>query len=190
MGFNELPKINDDAKKVIAIDPDFCNWNIPNNALDILNLKAVCLNTTSYSWINLDYTKIKNISVTNVRHWSTDSVAEKGLSLALNLAIKLPLLLKNKMEIDFTTMRGVELRWKTAGVIGMGHIGKRIAELCQAMDMKVVYWSKNSTDNRFNKCELADLFTNSDVIFPALLKNKETETLITNEHLNSMQKKW
>jgi len=185
--FDKLPDIADEHEKVFAIDPDFCDWNIPNAALDTRGLVAVCLYTTSYSWVDLEYARKKNIAVTNVRHYSTESVAEQGILLALNVARKLPLLTRNKMEIDFATMRGIELQGKTAGIVGMGHIGARLAELCAAIGMKVIYWSRQSEDGRFEKIDLADLFKNADVIFPALLKNKETEGLITDSLLKSMK---
>lgn len=187
MPFSDLPKITDGYKKVFAVDPDFFDWNIPNNALDVPGLIAVCLDTTSFSYINLEYAKKKNIIVTNVRHYSTESVAEQGMAMALNIARKLPLLMQNKMEINYETMRGVELYGKTAGIIGLGQIGTRIAELCVGIGMKVCYWSRKSEDSRFEKASLDDLFKKSDVIFPALSKNGETENIITNQLLESMK---
>ncbi|MCL2331417.1 MAG: NAD(P)-binding domain-containing protein [Proteobacteria bacterium] len=187
MPFSDLPLIADNCEKVFAIDPDFCDWNIPNSALDTRGLLAVCLDTTSYSWIDLEYAKGKGISVTNVRGWSTESVAEQSILIAMNLARKLPLLLQNKMEINFETMRGAELRGKTAGIIGLGKIGTRIAELCAAFGMNVCYWSRKSQDDRFAKTELADVFKNADFIFPALSKNKDTEGIIKDLLLKSMK---
>jgi lactate dehydrogenase-like 2-hydroxyacid dehydrogenase len=188
MPFSQLPKINDNSVKVFAIDPDFCDWNIPNSALDIQGLAAICLDTTSFSWIDLEYAKNKNITITNVRHWSTESVAEQAIMIALNLARKIPLQLQNNMKIDFATMRGVQLSGLTAGIIGLGHIGKQIANLCAALGMNVVYWSEKSTDSRFEKLELNELLKNADVIFPTLLKNKDTEKLITDDMLLNMKR--
>ena len=187
MDWSDLPGINDDCEKVFAVDPDFCDWDIPNHALDTAGLRAVCLDTTSYSWVDLEYAKSRNIAVTNVKYYSTDSVAETGILMAMSVAKKLPLLAQNNMEMDHEAMRGVELRGKTAGIIGLGHIGSRLAELCLAMGMKVVYWSQKSGDGRFEKVQLADIFTRADVIFPALLKNEETSALITDAMLSSMK---
>ena len=187
MEFSELPKINDNADKVFAIDPDFCDWNIPTSALDINGLKAICLDTTSYSWVDLEYAKTKNIIITNVRHWSTNAVAEQGVLMALMLARKTPLLIQNNMQINFTTMRGTELHGKTAGIVGLGHIGTRLCELCKSMDMNVIYWSAHSQNPDFEFVSLQKLFAESDFIFPALLKNKDTEKIITDELLKSMK---
>ena len=187
MDFSALPKISDDTEKVIAIDPDFCNWKIPNSALDINGLKAICLNTTSYSWVDLDYAKQKNIIITNIRNYSTNSVAEHGILMALMLARKIPLLTQNNMRINFATMLGSELYGKTAGIIGLGHIGTRLCELCQGLGMNVVYWSAHSRNEKFKFVELEQLFKEADIVFPALLKNKDTEKIITDELLTSMK---
>lgn len=187
MDFTALPNISDDTEKVIAIDPDFCNWKIPNSALDINGLKAICLDTTSYSWVDLDYAKQKNIIITNVRHWCTNSVAEQGILMAFMLARKIPLLTQNNMQINFATMLGSELYGKTVGIIGLGHIGTRLCELCQGLGMNVVYWSAHSKNEKFKFVELEQLFKDSDIVFPALLKNKDTEKIITDELLKSMK---
>ncbi len=185
--FSKLPKIDDDTDKVFAIDPDFCDWNIPNSALDTNGLKAICLDTTSYSWVDLEYAKTKNIIITNVRHWSTNAVAEQGILMALMLARKIPLLTQNNMQINFATMRGTELRGKTAGIVGLGHIGTRLCELCKGMGMNVVYWSAHSRKPDFQFVSLQQLFAESDFIFPALLKNIDTKKIITDELLKSMK---
>ena len=187
MDFSALPKISDDTEKVIAIDPDFCNWKIPNSALDINGLKAICLDTTSYSWVDLDYAKQKNIVITNIRNYCTNSVAEYGILMAFMLARKIPLLAQNNMQINFATMLGSELCGKTAGIIGLGHIGTRLCELCQGLGMNVVYWSAHSRNEKFKFVELEQLFKESDVVFPALSKNKDTEKIITDELLSSMK---
>src|SRR6185369_13538587 len=50
------------------------------------NLKAVCLSTTSFGWIDLDYCKKRKISVSNVPGYSAESVAETAIALLLSLA--------------------------------------------------------------------------------------------------------
>ena len=187
MPFDQLPDIMDENDKVFAIDPDFCDWNIPNSALDLPGLRAVCMDTTSFSWIDLNYARSKNVIVTNVRHWSSASVAEQAILLTFNVMRKIPLVLANNKAIDFATMRGTELAGKVAGIIGLGYIGTKIGELCSGLGMKVKYWSRQSTDGRFERVELADLFKTADVIFPALAKNPETEKIITDQLLESMK---
>lgn len=185
---SEVVAMTDSAEKIIALDPDFCAWNLPREELEkITGLKALCIQSTSFSWLDTEYLKSKNISVVNIRNYSTDSVAEWALMMAINVARKLPLIVKNNWLGDFSLHQGMELRGKTVGIIGLGHIGTRIAELCQAMDMNVVYWSKNTLVDKYQKLELVDLFKTSDLIFPCLAQNGETKNYITDEMLKSMK---
>src|SRR3981081_364681 len=57
-----------DEERILAIDPDFCEWKVPNEIIDkIPNLKAICLQTTSFSWVDVNYAKEKSIPVVNLR---------------------------------------------------------------------------------------------------------------------------
>jgi len=177
-----------DEERVLAIDPDFCNWEIPNEVIEkIPNLKAICLQTTSFSWIDLEFCRSKNIYVTNLRGFSTEAVAEWAITMALNLARKVPVIIRDGWKADYLKHQGIELRGKRAGVIGLGSIGTRIAELCRGLGMEVVYWSKSSRDKRFEFVELGEVMKSCDVVFPAVAQNKETNALITDEMLLSMK---
>lgn len=185
---SEVAAMTDSNEKIIALDPDFCAWNLPKEELEkIGNLKALCIQSTSFSWLDTEFLKSKNIPVINIRNYSTDSVAEWALMIAINVARKLPLIIKNNWLGDFSLHQGMELRGKTVGIIGLGHIGSRIAELCQAMDMNIIYWSKNTLVDKYQKVELTDLFKTADIIFPCLAQNEETKNYITDEMLKSMK---
>lgn len=178
-----------DQDRILAIDPDFCQWKITNEDIDkIPNLKAIVLQTTSFSYIDVAYCKEKGISVVNLRGFSSLAVAEWAMMAALNLARKIPLLIKDGWKLDFSKHKGYELRGKTAGVIGLGRIGKLVAANCKGMGMQVQYWSRQTRDDRFTFTELSALMISSDVIFLALPKNEETAVLLTEGLLRSMKK--
>jgi len=185
---SEIEDMSDQEEKIIAIDPDFCAWNLKKEELEkINNLKAVCIQSTSFSWLDTEFLKSKNIPVINIRNYSTDSVAEWAIMMSLNVARKIPMIVKNNWSGDFSLHQGMELKGKVVGIIGLGHIGTRIAEICQGLGLSVIYWSKNSTDNRFQKVELANLFKTADLIFPCLAQNDETKNYITDDMLKSMK---
>ena len=48
-------------------------------------------------------------------------------------------------------MLNTEIRNKTVGIIGLGTIGTRIAELCDNLGMKVIYWSRSPKDNKYKR---------------------------------------
>ena len=174
--------------RVLAIDPDFCDWKVPNEAIKkIPNLKAICLQTTSFSWDDIEFMKKINIPVMNLRGFSSIAVAEWATMMALNVARKIPLVVQDKWKYDYNKHKGVEIRGKTAGIIGLGSIGTAIAENCKGLGMKVQYWSKNSKDKRFDPVTLSKLMKTSDLILPAVAQNERTRGLITDKMLKSMK---
>lgn len=89
--------------KIIALNPDLTGWGFPVDLISkIPNLKGIALQTTSFKFIDLDYTKNNNITITNVPNYSTESVAEDACFFMLALARKLPIQLKNSGVQDFT----------------------------------------------------------------------------------------
>ncbi|MDB5260594.1 MAG: Lactate dehydrogenase-like protein dehydrogenase [Candidatus Nomurabacteria bacterium] len=184
-GIRELKTADE---KILAIDPDFVNWSFSKQDIDsVVNLKAIILQTTSFGWIDTLYAKEKGIPVTNLRGFSTEAVAEFSLMMTLSLARKLPVVMHDNFRQDFIKHQGVELRGKKVGIIGLGSIGKRFAELCVGVGMEVSYWSQNSRDDRFVFLELGDLIKGCDVIFPALADNNSTKKILTNEFLSVMK---
>jgi phosphoglycerate dehydrogenase-like enzyme len=112
--------------------------------------------------------------------------------MMLNLARQTPRLIKNNYPLDydrdFIEYRGIQLKGKTAGIIGLGNIGSSIAESCKGLGMNVIYWSRSSTNSSYKKVALSELVATADVIFPATAKTPETLALISDAHIDSMKK--
>lgn len=175
--------------KMIVLNPDITGWKFPVDLISkIPNLKGICLQTTGFSFIDLEYTKNNNIVVTNVPNYSTQSVSEYACFLMLSVARKLPMQFKNFGAQDFISENlQRQIKGKTAGIVGLGHIGTRIAEILKEMGMNVIYWSRKSRNDNFEYTELDELFSKSDFIFPTLLINDETKKIITDELINKMK---
>jgi glycerate dehydrogenase len=187
----EAAYFNDVDEKIIAVDPDYKEWKFTNDEIDrIPNLKAIALNTTGYSWIDVKYCEIKGIVVTNVPFYSTDAVAEYAIFLMMTLARKLPIQLVNNSDgVEYNDkFLGNNVRGKKIGIVGLGHIGNRIAEIGKGLGMEVSYWSRTDKNNEFKYTDLETLFSTSDFIFISLAKNDETDKLITNELLDKIKK--
>lgn len=176
-------------EKIIAIDPDYTDWKFPNDLIDkIQNLKGICLMTTSYSYIDLNFCSKRNIVVTNVPKYSTDSVAEYACFLMIAIAKKLPLQIKNDLKEDFSSRYlQMQVKGKKAAIIGLGSIGTRIAEILDGIGMDVIYWSRKSRNNKFEYKELSEIFKTADFVFPTFSVNEETKKIITDELINSMK---
>ena len=175
-------------ERILAIDPDSCDWTVPSDVLDRMpNLKAVILETTSFSWVDGQHLKERGIPLVNCPGFSSIAVSEWATLAMLMLARKIPLVIKNEWHLDFEAHRGYELRGKTAGVIGLGRIGKAVAENCFGLGMQVQYWSRQTRDDRFSFTSLEQLVASSDVVFLCLERNQETSHLLTDDLLESMK---
>ena len=174
---------------ILAIDPDFCDWKITRDDIaKMTNVKAIVLQTTSFSYVDVAFCRERGITVVNLPGFSSNAVAEWAIMAALNLARKIPLLIKDRWKLDFVEHRGMELRGKTAGIIGLGRIGKLVAETCQGLGMQVHYWSRQTRDERFTYTELTTLFSTADLVFLCLPSNEQTSSLISDDMLTSMKK--
>lgn len=185
---DKAPYLEDDNEKILVVDPDWYDWNINASHLSkIKNLKGICLSTTAFDWIDLDYCKNNNIIVCNIPKYSTDSVAEYGIFLMMCLAKKFPIQAKTDYKMDYSQyMLTTEIRNKTAGIIGLGTIGSKIANMCNALGMNVIYWNRSEKQNNYKRVDLETIFKEADFIFPAFATNNETNKLITDDLINAM----
>lgn len=185
---DNAPYLFDDDEKILLVDPDWYNWDINVAHLSkIKNLKGICLSTTAYDWIDLDYCDKNNIVVCNIPKYSTDSVAEYGVFLMMCLAKKFPIQIKADYKTDYSNnMLTTEIRNKTVGIIGLGTIGSKIADICTGLGMNVIYYSRNKKGNNYKCVDLDTIFTDADFIFPTFSTNDETKKLITDELINKM----
>ena len=180
--------LKDDEEKILMADPEWYHWNLRKDHISkIKNLKAICINTTAFDWIDGEYCNNNGIIVTHTPKYSTDSVAEYAIFLMMCLAKKLPIQIKTNYKMEYShEMLNTEIRGKTVGIIGLGTIGTRIAELCSNLGMKVIYWSKNKKENSYQRVEVDEIFKKADYIIPTFATNDETRKLITDERIEMM----
>lgn len=186
---SEVSELKSDQEKILMIDPDFCDWNLTESDLDeIKNLKAVLVQTTSFSWLPVDYLASKGIPVCNIRGFSAAAVADYLVLMIFALARKLPLIIKNNYKEDFTEkFLGFELVGKTVGIIGMGTIGHEVARRCKGLGMRVTYSSPKTTDSEYERVDLDTVISESDVLVPCFAINDQTRVILSDEKLLSMK---
>lgn len=168
---------------------------VPKELIDKFpNLKYIGMLGTGYGGIDAAYAASKGITVTNIPDYATEGVVEftfgiliewcRGVSRALGLAWD------GVYEDD--DHPGMEIKGKKFGVIGLGDIGKRTAQLAQAFGADVSYWSRNHKDDAeksgIKYRELDDLLANSDIITLNLALNPETEGIISEDRLKKIKK--
>ncbi len=171
---------NDESEKVVAIDPDIVGWEFKNETIDkIPNLKAICLETTGYEWVDCAYCSEKGIAVTNVPYYATNSVAEKCVMMALALAKKLPLFEKEgKMNWDKEFI-GEDMYGKPTDIIGFGAIGHALAEKLDGIIGRdeICYYSHNQNDPEYHYLVFDKMLDKSEYMFITISKNPESLAL-------------
>jgi len=182
-----------DEDRILCLNPDYVGWKLTGADYEnIPHLKGIFTESTGYDWIDPGAANRLNIPVCNIVKFNTQSVAEWAIMIMFNLARQTPRLIKDGFPLDFDKdfmkYRGIQLVGKTAGIIGLGNIGSAIAERCKGLGMNVVYWSRNSTNDAYQKLSLEELLTTADVIFPTTAKNDETTALISDAMIRTMKK--
>lgn len=186
---NKAQYLQDNTEKILMADPEWYKWNLRKEHIrKIENIKAICINTTAFDWIDWQYCKENGIIVTHTPKYSTDSVAEYAIFLMMCLAKKLPIQIKTNYKMQYNhEMLNTEIKNKTVGIIGLGTIGTRVAELCDNLGMKVIYWSKSTKENKYKRVEIDDIFKESDFIIPTFATNEDTRKIITDNRIKMMK---
>jgi glycerate dehydrogenase len=179
-------------ERLLCLNPDYVSWQLNSeDYAKIPNLKGIMIASTGFEWVNQDAAKAKNIPICQIINFSTQAVAEWAMTMMFNVARQTPKLIKDDFPLDydkdFMKYRGVQLKGKTAGIIGLGHIGSAIAEACKGIGMNVIYWSRSSTNEAYEKVELKQLLRTADVVFPTAAKNTETLALVSDDHIRSLK---
>ncbi|MBI3385887.1 hydroxyacid dehydrogenase, partial [Candidatus Gottesmanbacteria bacterium] len=158
------------------------------------NLKLISTRSTGYDHIDLIYCKNKGVTVCNVPTYGVNTIAEHTFALMLALTRKLVLSVDRTRRGNFTLdgLRGVELAGKTLGVVGFGHIGKRVAELAKAFRMKVIVYTRHpekpSPDVPVQFVDLSTLLGTSDIVSLHVPLTPETKHLLNKENIRLMKK--
>lgn len=161
------------------------------------NLKMIAITATGYNMIDKAYTDSRGIAVANVAGYSTDSVAQHTFALALYLVnqmayydqyVKSGEYIKSDIFSHFDK-KIYELAGKTWGIIGMGAIGQKVAQIAQLFGCRVIYYSTSGKNRSqgYECVELDTLLAQSDILSIHAPLNEATENLITREKLAKMK---
>jgi phosphoglycerate dehydrogenase-like enzyme len=119
------------------------------------------------------------ITVTNTPGVSAVSIAEHCLALLLSAARRIPRTHAEIRQGRWPKGDGVQLAGKTLGIIGLGAIGRRFAQVGAALGMRVIAWTMHPNPALgFELVSLDQLYRESDVISMHLRLSEETRGLI------------
>ncbi len=159
------------------------------------NLKIIGRAGAGVDNIDVETAKSKNIIVMNTPGGNTNATAEHTIGLIFALLRKIPSANEttHKGLWEKKKMKGNELKGKKIGIVGFGNVGKRVAEISNALGMKVSIYSSyfNSIKDDFKKyisSDLKNIFLNSDIISFHCKPNNDGSSIITKDNLNMMKK--
>lgn len=162
------------------------------------NLKLICLTATGMNNVDLEHASQKGISVKNVAGDSTESVAQHTFALLLSFLHQTTYYSQyvssgvySKSNLFTHIGPGYwELSQKKWGIIGLGAIGRRVAEIATAFSAQVQYYStsgKNVTQD-YPQCSLQELLQTSNIVSIHAPLNDATLDLLQYSDLCLMQK--
>lgn len=165
---------------------------------DAVNVKLICEFATGYDNVDLAYCKSRGIRVVNIVNYSTDAVAQHTFALCLYILEKLH-------HYDHYVKSGeyaaqdrfsnfdlpyTELAGKTWGIIGMGNIGRKVAEIAKAFGCKVIFYSVSgkSSCTEYERVDFDTLLKESDFLSLHCPLSDITRNLINLDALKKMKK--
>uniref|UniRef100_UPI004026DEDC D-2-hydroxyacid dehydrogenase n=1 Tax=Prevotella sp. TaxID=59823 RepID=UPI004026DEDC len=163
------------------------------------NLRLICVLATGYNTIDTLAARDLGITVCNVPAYSTDSVAQMVFSLILNMTNRVAHYARQTREgrwsaapdFCYWDLPVSELAGKTLGIVGLGHIGAKVASIAREFGMDVfAFTSKNSIDlpDYIQKTTLEGLFGVSDILTLHCPLTPDTHELINARTLARMKR--
>ncbi len=184
-----------------TVDADIIILNkVPINEKTIgnaKNLKLVCVTATGTNNLDKDYLESRGIEWRNVAGYSTEAVAQHTFALLFYLFehlryyddyVKKENYVNDKLFTHFEKKFG-ELSGKTWGIIGLGAIGSRVAEIATCFGANVIYYSTSGKNNSatYKQVDFKTLLTTSDIISIHAPLDENTFHLIDDKALKQMK---
>lgn len=186
-----------DEIKDIEVLSVFCDCVIDKNIIEKLpKLGLISTRSTGFDHIDIDLAKSKEIEVSNVPEYGSNTVAEYTFALLLNVTRQVYRFSERTDNGDYTysDFQGMDLNGKTIGVVGVGNIGKKVVKIAKGFGMNVLVFSKSIDFTLANELgfqyvvNLDYLLSKSDIITLHLPYNKSTHHLINQENIMKMKK--
>lgn len=156
---------------VIILNKVEINENSIGNAS---RLKLVCVTATGTNNLDKEYLKERGIEWRNVAGYSTESVAQHTFALLFYLLEKLRYYddyVKTEKyinDVSFTHFAEAfhELSGKTWGIVGLGNIGRRVADIAKCFGCHVIYYSTSgrNQNSNYERVDFKQLLEKSDII--------------------------
>lgn len=185
----------DEEEKIARLkDADIAiitNKPVSRKVIENTNLDLIDVAFTGVDHVDLEACKEKGIKVLNASGYSDDSVAELVIGLTIGVLRKFDKNNENIFEGKSNPLLGSLIKGKTFGVIGTGHIGKKLIELLQVFGCKIIAFSRTEKDDikalGVKYVDLKTLLKEADIVSLHIPNNKETKHFLGKEELDLMK---
>ncbi|MCR9064421.1 MAG: D-2-hydroxyacid dehydrogenase [Cytophagales bacterium] len=156
-------------------------------------LKYIGVTATGYNVVDLAAAKKNNIVVTNAKNYSSMSVAQHVFAMILSFTNRIaehndPKKWVNCQDFCYYDFTLTELEGKTLGLVGIGDIGEKVAQVAEAFGMKIKVNRKSSKPHeKYPTVELDELLSTSDFVSLHCPLTSENEGFINKESLQTMK---
>lgn len=156
------------------------------------NLKFIDVAFTGVDHVGLDAAREKGVKVSNASGYSNEAVAELALGMILSLYRYLREV-ESSCRIGGTKdgFVGYEIKGKTVGIVGLGKIGTRSAEIYHTLGANVIAYSRTihqDAPDYVKQVSLDELLASSDIVILHCPINDESRGMINAEKLALMKK--
>ncbi len=189
--YYEKANEQDIEQSIENADAILLDWIDPNPILAKMKKgQFILLPYTGYDWVkNIPIAKENGVIISNTPNYSTNAVAEHHLSLILDCAKHITSfnnIYKSGKEVGFN--RGLELKGKKVGIIGLGHIGKRLAELLSIFNVEVMTYNRTPKNfSNIKDVDLSTLLSSCDIVCNTCRLTPQTRNLIGMKELKQMK---
>lgn len=192
----EMPERIKDADILVANKLPMCEETLK----DAENLKLICLTATGINNLDGEYLKKRGIRACNVAGYSTDAVAQHTFAMLFYIWEKLRFYDDYVKSGEYTksggfsyfTERFYELSGKTWGIVGMGAIGRKVADIAEAFGCKVICYSASGGTYQLcadrKQVDFETLLKESDILSIHAPLNEKTENLMDIQAFQKMKK--
>ena len=194
--FKETADLVIDKIKDTSVLSTFINSRINKDIIDSLpNLRFIATRSTGFDHIDMEHARSKGILVSNVPNYGENTVAEHTFALILSLArnLKKAHFKVNEGDFSIKDLMGFDLKGKTIGVVGTGHIGLRVIKM--AVGFSIVVLAFDPTQNQFlsevlgfKYVDFETLLKESDIITLHAPYNKKTHHIINENNIGLIKK--
>ena len=186
----DIPTLKEEVKDLDVMM--LANMPMPNEVIDSAEqLKFIDVAFTGVDHVGLDSAKKKNIAVSNASGYSNEAVPELVVGMVISF-------LRNIRQVEDRCRQGKtkdglvgsEVKGKTVGIIGLGNLGRRSAEIFHCLGANIITYTRTPSKNNLDyvtNVTFEEVMKQSDILILHCPLTDETRNMINKDNLKLMK---